>query len=188
MWQTIQSENALSELVDVCEAVERRSSDDDGVFVENKGMTAAVHFRQTGKDIKQTIGAIRSALDEHDETGALCVTRGEKIVELRPDIDLGKRDTVEMLRERFIPEEGQWLPVYVGDDTSDEYAFETVEGDGLGVVVGSDTEATAASCVVSDPDVVTDFLSWLADEGLDTLEVKRRKDTTVIDQLFEKQG
>lgn len=78
--------------------------------------------------------------------------------------------------------------MYIGGDNSDEYAFETVEGDGLGVVVKSDTEATAASCIVSNPDKVAAFFSWLAGEGLDTLVAGRRRDTAVIDQRFEKQG
>lgn len=172
-------------LSDACEAVERRFTDDDGVFVENKGMTAAVHFRQTERDAEPILEAVRSALDERDENGTLRVTQGKKIVELGPDIDWGKGDAVGMLRERFIPEGERWLPVYVGDDTTDEDAFEAVEGDGLGVAVGSDTDATAASCVVSDPDEATDFLSWLADEGLDALAAERREDTALIDQLLE---
>ena len=172
---------ALNVLSDVCEAVERRFTDDNGIFVEKKGMTASIHFRQTEESVQPILKAVRRILDEHEGNGALCVTRGKKIVELRPNIDWGKRDAVEVLRKRFIPEEEQWLPVYIGDDTTDENALEAVEGDGLSVIVGSDTDVTAASCVVNDPNEVTDFLSWLANEGIEILETERQKDMTVVD-------
>jgi trehalose 6-phosphate synthase len=166
----------------VSNVVEREFADDNGVFVEDKGITATVHYRQADCDGEDVRDAVDAALAEHDEYDALRVTEGKKVVELRPDVDWGKGATVELLRERFTPEDEEWLMVYVGDDTTDEAAFEVLDGDGVAVAVGSDRDATAAPYVVSDPREVTDFFSWLAGEGLANLDARRREDAVVEPQ------
>jgi len=167
---------AKRRLPDICEAIERAFDHDDGVFVENKGVTATVHYRQADVDGDCVRAAVESVLTDHDPDRALRVTEGKQVVELRPADDWGKGDSVDLLRERFTPDDEEWLTVYVGDDTTDEAAFEALDGEGVAVAVGSDTAATAAPCVVSDPREVTDLLGWLAGEGLTNLEASSRED------------
>ena len=162
-------------LPEVCEAVEQAFAHDD-VFVEDKGVTATVHYRQADVDGDRVRTVVESILTDHDPERALRVTEGKQIVEVRPDVEWGKGACVDLLRERFTPDDEAWLTVYVGDDTTDEAAFETLDGEGVAVAVGSDTDATAAPCVVSDPREVTDLLGWLAGEGLTNLEVAQRED------------
>ena len=161
-------------LPEVCEAIEQAFAHDD-VFVEDKGVTATVHYRQADVDAGRVRSVVESVLTDHDPEHALQVTEGKQIVEVRPAVDWGKGASVDLLRERFTPEDEEWLTVYLGDDTTDEAAFEALD-DGVGVAVGSDTDATAAPCVVSDTREVTDLLGWLAGEGLTNLEATRRED------------
>lgn len=169
-------------LPEVCDAVEQAFAHDD-VFVEDKGVTATVHYRQADVDGDRVRAVVESILTDHDPERALRVTEGKQIVELRPAVDWGKGHSVDLMRERFTPDDEEWLTVYVGDDTTDEAAFETLDGDGVAVAVGSDTDATAAPCVVSDPREVTDLFGWLAGEGLTNLEAPSREDTVVeLDQ------
>jgi len=163
----------------VSDAVEQEFAEVDGVFVEEKGVTSTVHFRQADVDGEAVFEDIEALLDEYDDQGALRVTRGKQIVELRPDVDWGKGAAVELLAERFSPDDEQWLTVYVGDDTTDEAAFEVLDGRGIAVAVGTDTDATAAPYVVTDPSEVTDFFGWLAGEGLASLDATRREDRVV---------
>lgn len=163
----------------VCDAVERVFAGDDGVIVEDKGVTATVHYRQADVDREAVQEAVEAALDDHDGYDALRITEGKQIVELRPDVDWGKGSTVELLRERFTPDDEQWLTVYLGDDTTDEAAFEVLGSDGVAVAVGSDTDATAAPYVVSGPREVVDLLNWFAGEGLANLDEAVREDAVV---------
>ena len=64
---------------------------------------------------------------------------------------------------------GSLLPIYIGDDLTDEDAFEAVKFDGIGIVVGHDEDGdrkTAAHFTLQSPDQVREFLQrgsrWLA--------------------------
>ena len=166
---------ARERLPEVCEAIEQALAHEE-VFVEDKGVTATVHYRQADVDGDRVRAVVESILTDHDPERVLRLTEGKKIVELRPAVDWGKGESVDLLRERFTPEDEEWLTIYIGDDTTDEAAFEALDGEGVAVAVGSDTDATAAPCVVSDPREVTDLLGWLAGEGLTNLEAPRRED------------
>ncbi len=63
------------------------------------------------------------------------------------------------------------LPIYVGDDLTDEDAFDAIRFNGIGVVVRHDEDGdrpTAAQFTLNNPDEVQEFLrrggNWLAYE------------------------
>ena len=63
------------------------------------------------------------------------------------------------------------LPIYVGDDLTDEDAFDAIRFNGIGVVVRHDEDGgrpTAAEFTLNSPDEVCEFLrrggNWLAYE------------------------
>ena len=61
------------------------------------------------------------------------------LVELRPDLDWDKGTTLAWIRDRIDPS-GDLLPIYIGDDLTDEDAFDAVQFDGSGS--SSDTTRT----------------------------------------------
>jgi trehalose/maltose hydrolase-like predicted phosphorylase len=90
------------------------------------------------------------------------------LVELRPDLDWDKGTTLAWIRDRIDPS-GSLLPIYIGDDLTDEDAFEAIKFDGIGIVVGHDEDGdrkTAAHFTLQSPDHVREFLQrgsrWLA--------------------------
>ena len=96
------------------------------------------------------------------------MTNGRKVVELRPDVDWDKGTTLAWIRDRVDPT-GSLLPIYIGDDLTDEDAFDAVRFDGIGIVVrhGEDGDRkTAARFTLTSPDQVREFLQrgsqWLA--------------------------
>jgi trehalose 6-phosphate phosphatase len=143
-----------------CDAIEERLDDEPGCHVEDKGVTATVHYRVAGDDRRAHVEAVvRSAVDEVAGDD-LRLTAAKSAIELRPGIDWGKGHAVETFRERA-PD--HYLPVYIGDDTTDESAFEAVEAaDGFGVHVGSGRE-TSATFRVPNPGGVASFLEWLGE-------------------------
>ena len=109
----------------------------DGVWVEDKGLSVAVHWRNAPErgDAEQEVLLLVEALSA--ETGLEPVP-GKLVVELRPPITWDKGDTVRALAE----EAGLEAVVYVGDDLGDLPAFAAARelgGVALGVGGGAET-------------------------------------------------
>ena len=82
------------------------------------------------------------------------MTGGRKVVELRPDIDWDKGTALAWIRDQ-IHQTGRVLPIYIGDDLTDEDAFDAVRFNGIGIVVRHDEDGdrpTAAQFTLSNPD------------------------------------
>jgi trehalose 6-phosphate phosphatase len=152
------AEKRRSTVQTVCSEVADRLADEPGCWIEEKGVTATVHYRNAADDRGDHVEAVvRSTVQSVGD--GLVLTDAKEAVEVRPSIDWGKGDAVEVFRERI--GEG-YLPMYVGDDATDESAFDAVDDDGIGVHVG-DGRGTAATYRVPDPTGVGTFLEWLAD-------------------------
>ena len=135
-----------------------------GVRVEHKRFAVAVHYREVASE---HIGEVVSATHKLGQRDGLRVTNGRMLVELRPDIDWDKGTTLAWIRDRIDPD-GRLLPIYIGDDLTDEDAFEAVEFDGIGIVVRHDEDGdrkTAARFSLQSPDQVREFVrrgsNWL---------------------------
>jgi trehalose 6-phosphate phosphatase len=137
------------------EAVERRVDGIDGCHVEDKRVTATVHFRRADVGRETVEPLVEAALD--GETG-LETTHGRQVIEIRPAVEWDKGAAVrELVDERA-------TAIYVGDDTTDEDAFEALDElprGGVGVLVGC--RPSAAEFRVHDVDSVRAFLEWLAE-------------------------
>ncbi len=95
-----------------------------------------------------------------ERRAGLRVTSGRMLVELRPDLDWDKGTTLAWIRDRIDPS-GSLLPIYIGDDLTDEDAFDAIKFDGIGIVVGHDEDGdrkTAAHFTLQSPDQVREFL------------------------------
>ena len=133
-----------------------------GTRVERKRFAIAVHFRNVDPDRHD---AIESAVDEVSaaETG-LKKTGGKRIWELRPAVEWDKGKAVRWLLAELGLARPDVVPIYVGDDVTDEDAFEALGEEGIGVVVKGedDTRPTAARYALADPAAARAFLDELA--------------------------
>ena len=153
-------ESAAAELNDALKHV-------SGAYVEHKRYAVAVHFRNVSPD---RVAEVVATTHRHGQRHGLRVTGGRKVVELRPDIDWDKGSALAWIRD-LIHETGRVLPIYVGDDLTDEDAFDAIRFNGIGVVVRHDEDGdrpTSAQFTLNNPDEVQEFLrrggSWLAYE------------------------
>ncbi len=103
--------------------------------------------------------AVRAVHRKHPD---LRLTGGKKIHELRPGIDWDKGRAVRWLLERLDLAGADVVPLYLGDDVTDEDAFRALRDDGIGVLVGDRAHPTAAQYVLHDPAEVQRFLARLA--------------------------
>jgi len=134
-----------------------RVGDLPGVELEDKGLTASVHYRNV---TPERVREVRSAVDavvgvEHDR---LEVREGKEVLEVRTAVDWDKGSAVQYVAGHL---EGDPVPVYVGDDVTDEDAFRVVSDGGVAVVVGN-REATDADYRLESRDDVAPFLDWMA--------------------------
>jgi trehalose-phosphatase len=129
-----------------------------GVQLERKRFTLAVHYRRAREaDVPAVRAALERAQARHP---ALRVTEGKKVLELQPDVDWDKGRAVLWLIDTLQLQDA--LPVYIGDDVTDEDAFRVLAARGVGIAVQETPRATAARYVLPDPDSVRELLAALA--------------------------
>ncbi|WP_134668760.1 trehalose-phosphatase [Halorussus marinus] len=161
------AEAAETAIAEVCEQVAAELADVEGVIVENKGVTATVHYRLVEdaavSAVVETVESLAAARED------LRLTTGKEVLELRPAVEWDKGEAVARLRDELVPEDAAWLPIYVGDDTTDEAAFAVLADDGVAIKVGDDP-ATDAGYRVADPEAVRTVLSWLGTYGVEFLD------------------
>jgi trehalose 6-phosphate phosphatase len=130
-----------------------------GVHVERKRFAIAAHYRQAPDSGPEVEGAIREVAAEHP---GLAVSGGKKVVELRPALDWHKGAAVRWLLESLAAPGA--VPVYIGDDLTDEDAFRELRGRGLSIVVLGETERdTDAEYSLDSPEEVRAFLVRLGE-------------------------
>lgn len=136
-----------------------------GVFVENKGLTLSVHYRSVD-DTEET--RVKDAFDRVTNplnvTGRIKVTHGKKVYEIRPPVDWDKGRAISWLiaRCREARGKGGALPVYLGDDLTDEDGFKVIEkNSGISVFVGEQSFPSVARYFLKSPDEVIDLLRML---------------------------
>lgn len=131
----------------------------EGVLIERKRFAIAVHFRQVAE---LDVDRVEMAVDEVVERfPKLRKTYGKKIFELRPRIDWDKGKAVLWLLEALSLGGDDVLPLYLGDDVTDEDAYAALRDRGIGILVADSVCLTAARYVLRDPDEVARFLRRL---------------------------
>lgn len=133
-----------------------------GVLIEDKGFSLSVHYRLAGKE---SIPAIKrrfyDTISPYESGGRVRVRPGKMILEVRPPADWNKGKIVSwLLKQRLFAARNKGkkpFPVYIGDDTTDEDAFEFLRDKGMTIFVGS-PEDTKARFYLKDTLEVTKFL------------------------------
>jgi len=136
-----------------------------GVFVENKGLTLSVHYRSVD-DAEETRvkDAFAKVTDPLHVTGRIRVTEGKKVYEIRPPVDWDKGKAIAWLIARCRETRGKSgaLPVYLGDDLTDEDGFKVIEkNNGISVFVGEQSFPSVARYFLKSPQEVIELLKML---------------------------
>ena len=105
------------------EELERRAQEELGAlgaFVEEKGITASVHYRNAPPEVGER--SVEFVKREGERLG-LRITVGRGVVEARPPIRADKGTAVRTLVEEYGPKRA----MFIGDDTTDLDAFRELE-------------------------------------------------------------
>jgi alpha,alpha-trehalase len=152
----------LAPLDEATRMLEEKLEGVEGSQVERKRFAIAVHYRRVrAADFDRIENAVRETAPH---VPVLRVTTGKKIFEFRPDFDWDKGQALLWLLRELDLFRPDVVPVYVGDDTTDEDAFRVVRKLGIGIVVGREGEDSLAGYALEDTDQVAAFLGRLAAE------------------------
>ncbi|MFF0814889.1 trehalose-phosphatase [Rhodococcus sp. NPDC003318] len=134
-----------------------------GARVERKRFTVTVHLRTVAAERVDEVAAAVHDVAAPEPT--LRVVAGRKVLELRPAVAWDKGRAARWLLEHFA-DSPPTLPLFVGDDLTDEDGFDAVTPGGAGIVVRSpesEDRRSGARFAVDGPDGVRELLERLAD-------------------------
>jgi trehalose-phosphatase len=132
----------------------------EGHSVERKKYSIAVHYRQVPRG---RVGEIEEVVDSVlAERPDLKLGHGKKVLEVRPGIDWDKGRATQWILRQLGPGQPGAMPLYIGDDLTDEDAFRALAGHGVCIAVRHDeSRQTAADYTLADTQDVHRFLEWL---------------------------
>ena len=149
--------------LDEAESALRNRLDVPNAWVERKRFAIALHYRQVESDqlprLKRIFKAVASNYDELKTSG------GKKVLELRPNVDWDKGKALLHFLENMYADSSRIVPVYIGDDVTDEDAFRAIKNRGLPIVVGKGNRKTLASFSLRDPEEVRKLMEALITEA-----------------------
>lgn len=131
--------------------------EDEGFRVEDKGFSVSLHYRLADQDRAKGV-CMRFRRFITGTCPALKLLRLKMVNEVVPR-EISKACAVTRLLHRL---PSPFLPVYFGDDATDEDAFRVIRPNGIGILVGGRRQSHA-QYRVSGPVQVGDELRILAD-------------------------
>lgn len=132
----------------------------DGVIIEEKKFSVAVHYRLVKESDQLSI--IRNFVEKIvKENEQLRLMDGKMVFEILPAIDWNKGKAVRWIMKALNLFWEDNIVFYIGDDTTDEDAFRAVKSRGIGILVSEEDKSSAALYKLNSPDEVSEFFSKL---------------------------
>ncbi|OGX19302.1 MAG: trehalose-phosphatase [Omnitrophica WOR_2 bacterium RBG_13_44_8b] len=131
-----------------------------GVFVEDKDVTLSIHYRLAARSgYLSARKIIEKAIQPFLTVNKIRVSYGKKVIELKPQVAWNKGRVVEWLlaRQEFILGGRPVIPIYLGDDVTDEDAFGMLKNKGLTIYIGR-PKKSQAKYYLQDTREVFEFL------------------------------
>lgn len=131
-----------------------------GVLLENKIYTLSIHYRMVNPSAVPAFKHIfKDTIKNLKKNKRIKVTEGKKVFEIRPNIKWDKGRIVKrILKERKLKKA---LPIYIGDDKTDEDAFRVLGKNGITILVSKERKKTMAQYRLCSPGEVIKFLKFI---------------------------
>jgi trehalose-phosphatase len=134
-----------------------------GSWIENKSLTASVHYREVSPllipEVNRLVGEITA---RYIDRKMVKLTRGKKVIEIRPNIEWNKGKAVKWMLKNIAHKPA--TKIYIGDDVTDEDAFDALDS-AITVRVTRDSQIrTGARYYVNNPTEVRYFLQWVLEK------------------------
>jgi alpha,alpha-trehalase len=159
------ADKALPALKELRKEWESFVEDCSGTQLEVKAFSVALHVRHASEEGHQQ--ADEFAHESMSRFPQLRLMKGKQVYEAQPDIDWDKGKAVRRIFNLMKQSGQHLLPVYLGDDTTDEDAFREVKKlGGIGIKIAAqpcETEAMFRLASVADVELLLERLTMLAD-------------------------
>ena len=136
-------------------------ADVEGALVERKRFGIALHTRMVAPAFHQRVQ--EAAVAAFRAYPGLRLTEGKEVFELRPDVSWDKGQAVLKLQRHLAERGEEFVPLFIGDDLTDEDAIRAISGQGIAIRVTSEPVATEAGYRLDGPEDVALFLHRLCD-------------------------
>ena len=115
--------------------LEKHMAPFERAWVEKKDFTLSLHYRLVNQGrVRQLKMAFYKIAAEISRGSLLKVMKGKKVLELMPAIPWNKGNAVLWILDRL--GNHSYTPIFVGDDVTDETAFEALENLGITIRMG----------------------------------------------------
>jgi trehalose 6-phosphate phosphatase len=150
---------------DITKKLEEVTRHIQGSSIEDNKYCVSVHFRNCHQDSYQEILALVESIVAEEPD--LHITRGRKVLEIRPSVNWDKGSALLHLLSMLGIPESEVFCLYIGDDRTDEDAFRVLvdHGIGAGILVSNKVKPTKGIWTVRDPYEVTKLLKKLIEFG-----------------------
>lgn len=129
-----------------------------GALVEDKGLSVSVHYRLVPEWLERRFMKVFAReIVPLVRSSELTILHGKKVIELRPRVNWTKGHAALWVMTHV--RQRSTLPIYIGDNLTDEYAFGAL-AEGITIRVGAHAESTARYYVRDVKEVVT-LLQWM---------------------------
>ncbi|XP_058206121.1 probable trehalose-phosphate phosphatase 2 [Rhododendron vialii] len=153
----------LPAIKEILKELDKKTRGIQGVVIEDNRFCGSVHYRHVQEsDFALLHEKVQSVLGKYPQ---FHLTRGKKVMEIRPSIKWNKGHALEYLLDALgFKGSDNVFPIHIGDDRTDEDAFKVLKSKGLGhpIIVSSIPQDTVASHSLRDPSEVLSFLRRLA--------------------------
>jgi trehalose 6-phosphate phosphatase len=113
----------------------------EGAWLEKKKFSVSLHFRSVKtEDIRLVKKVFHNVIENYSENNLFTIMKGKKVLELLPDVSWDKGKAVLWLLQQL---KDRCLPLYVGDDRTDEDAFKALRGKGITIHIGKSKKTSA---------------------------------------------
>ncbi len=165
-------EAARAVLQEIKQQLQQAVSTRQGILIEDKGAALACHYRlATPADGAAARKAVAGLAHAHQRDGAaLTLVQGHEVTELRPaHVNKGKAACALLAAYGDAT-----LPLYIGDDQTDEDAFALLPPESITVRVAPPGTRTRARYLVPEPSAVHRFLRAVLESRAEGLPPETR--------------
>lgn len=151
-------------LKQLSDTLHQKFAEFEGIIYEDKGYCLGIHYRGVAIDnLPRLNNLFKQVISVYLHNNLIKIRHGKMVFEIQPPVEWDKGRAVLWLLERQITlrPDVNIYPIYIGDDQTDEDAFEALKNTGLTIVVGK-AEQSCAQYYLKEAVDVTWFLSQIA--------------------------
>ncbi|MDD2689689.1 MAG: trehalose-phosphatase [Candidatus Omnitrophica bacterium] len=144
----------------IMEDLKKRLYSIKNAFIEDKGLSLSIHYRLVDKkDIPKVKTIFHETIILYLVRNKIKVKTGKMVLEIRPPYEWDKGKVVMWLlaRQQFALKDNGVFPIYLGDDVTDEDAFNVLKNRGMTIFVGK-PKPSHARYYLKNTDEVGEFL------------------------------